>query len=111
MINVRKNIFETNSSSVHSLVIVPESKFKRFVEGELYYNSDDNEFITKEQAIEYVKEYLNEEDYDCIEDAFYEANIYSYDNLGDMDYSTYEYRYTTESGDNIVAFGYYGNAY
>ena len=35
MIQVRKNVFETNSSSTHSLVMAVKSDFDRWVNGEV----------------------------------------------------------------------------
>ena len=37
MIQVRKNVFETNSSSTHSLVMAVKSEFDKWTAGEYYY--------------------------------------------------------------------------
>lgn len=42
MINIRKGFFETNSSSVHSLTIVPTAMYKRWVNS---YNGDEEDFL------------------------------------------------------------------
>ena len=42
MINVRKGFFETNSSSVHSLTIVPTAMYKIWVNS---YNGDEEDFF------------------------------------------------------------------
>lgn len=34
-IQIRQGVFETNSSSVHSLTIVAEDDFEKFVKGEM----------------------------------------------------------------------------
>lgn len=36
MITIRSNVFETNSSSAHCIVIAPDNQFDKFVAGELY---------------------------------------------------------------------------
>ena len=37
MIQIRKNVFETNSSSTHSLVMAVKSEFDKWEAGEYYY--------------------------------------------------------------------------
>ena len=37
MVQVRKGVFETNSSSTHSLVMAVQSEFDKWENGELYY--------------------------------------------------------------------------
>ena len=49
MIQVRKNVFETNSSSTHSLVMAEKSEFDKWEKGEVLYcncwwSSKDNRF-------------------------------------------------------------------
>ena len=63
MIQIRNNIFETNSSSVHSLVICSEDEFNKFYYDELYYYTWTGELVTKKQkeesprAYHYFKQY------------------------------------------------------
>lgn len=102
---IRRGVFETNSSSVHSLTIAPEDEFNKFTSGELIMH--DGELMTKEQAVEnalsspWYKGQTRESIEDCIE-------IETYDDYS-HEYETFERRYTTKSGDKIVAFGYYGH--
>lgn len=37
---IREGVFETNSSSTHSLIMMEESKFKKWKDGELFYHED-----------------------------------------------------------------------
>ena len=53
----RLNVFETNSSSTHSLIMAEDHIYKQWVKGELFYNEYNNdselsgkEFVTKEEA-------------------------------------------------------------
>ena len=39
MIKIRKNVFETNSSSSHSLVVCDNKTWNEFKEGRLFYNT------------------------------------------------------------------------
>lgn len=53
MIKIRKGVFETNSSSTHSMVIVPDN------DKEYYVLGWDDEVFTKEELIDYLKEGIN----------------------------------------------------
>ena len=64
MIQIRKNVFETNSSSTHCMVIGTASDFEKWEDGEVYYYDnwrDGKKSITKEEAIDKLKnsEYKN----------------------------------------------------
>ena len=90
--NIRFNVFETNSSSVHSLCICTEEKFDAWKKGEIYYDYWNDEF---------TKNSINKwnEDNQTYEDFFEESWGYL---------ETYEEHFTTPSGDKMVAFGRYG---
>ena len=59
---VRRGVFETNSSSVHSFTIADKEDYDKFKKGELYIHRYDLNFCTKEQYIEENKKWLSEED-------------------------------------------------
>ena len=40
MRQIRRNVFETNSSSVHSMTICMKSDFDKWVSGEVYLNKN-----------------------------------------------------------------------
>ena len=50
MRQVRYGLFETNSSSTHSLIIANDKEYKQLLDGELFVSWDGN-FITREQVI------------------------------------------------------------
>lgn len=132
---VRRGVFETNSSSVHSLTICDADTFKKWKNGELLYDKMQGEFIEpvlelsdsqKEKAKEsYIKEmssYWKQWDELSVEEknkwydeygvshGLISEDTQSYDDyFGDYYYETYSREYTTKSGDNIVVFGYYGH--
>lgn len=91
-INIRKNVFETNSSSVHSLCICTEEEFDAWKKGELYYDYWDDKFtknpVDRWNEDNQTYEGFFEESWNCLE--------------------TYEEHFTTPSGDKMVAFGRYG---
>jgi hypothetical protein len=89
---IRRNVFETNSSSVHSISIASKDDFDKWVNGELLYDSWSGEFATEES--------IKNRD-DC-------EDFVSFKEFG-SGYETFTKRHTTtKSGDEIVAFGYYG---
>ena len=122
MRQIRRNVFETNSSSTHSIAICIKSEFDKWVNGELFYkdgySSDTipNGLITKEQAIEHIKskkyysgefDDIEEMDDEDIYEIFREYSIYDYEHWG-YDYEGDVTHYTTPNGEEIVAVCYYG---
>lgn len=95
MIQIRCGVFETNSSSTHSLIICTDEEYKKWQNNELildrYYDtlepmpSDDE---LEDDSWRYVK-------YD------------EYDDKIDME--GFDSTYTTPSGDVIHVFGWYGH--
>ena len=131
----RRAVFETNSSSVHSLTICDSDTFKKWKNGELLYDKWHDEFIKsipelsdaqKEDAKasyiqemgEYWKEWddLSEEEKEswhqkyAKEHELISEDAKTYTSYFDNEYyDTYAEDYTTKSGDKIVCFGYYGH--
>ena len=114
MLQIRRSVFETNSSSVHSMTMCSKDEYDKWKDGDLYYCDD---FITREKAVEIVEEERMKWDRDKvglpIDDAvLVDHEIYSYgefwDKYGDW-YETFFDEYTTESGETVVAFGYFGH--
>lgn len=154
MKNIREDVFETNSSSVHSLVIVSKDEFDALKNCELLldyetlipvekaYQETMEELAKFEDSmseaykasykttltLEAFKEQLKK--FDCYdltygqrEDAASETiednrqaivaalpdDYNTYESFGGDMYETFWESYTTKSGDEIVAFGYYGH--
>lgn len=117
-IQIRNGVFETNSSSVHSITMCPESEFEAWKNGEYlyYYRTDKLVKITDipKEELEYVKfvnENMNKEvngqTIQC-----WDLEYLTYEQFNDWDYvnyETYHVSYKTESGETIVAFGYFGH--
>lgn len=104
-IQIRRGLFETNSSSVHSLVMVSGNDFEKWKNGELVYDRMRDKLIpvTDEEYLEWKKENEEEEPewYDYL--TFDEFFDYDY-----LEYETFINSFTTESGEEVKAFGYYG---
>ena len=98
MRQIRRNVFETNSSSTHSITMCMKSEFDKWVDGELAWSrwSDTLVPITPK-----VKASMDEGDGDYL--TYDQFNDYDY-----IDFETFEHTHTTPSGETVVAFGYYG---
>lgn len=124
MINIRANAFETNSSSVHTICITDEDIYKQWVEGKLYYNncsySEDPDFVSYEEAKELDPDFPypqpeNEDDWEDWE--FKDDNGYWHEKtfltfeqfFQNYDWEHFNRTYTTNNGDTVHAFGYYGH--
>ena len=102
MLKVRIGVFETNSSSVHSITIVPEEKFKEWKNGKLIYDKWDEVLVdSSEIKPNDLDDYERKYRYYTYEDFF--------SNWERLELDTYHESYETESGDKIVAFGCYGH--
>ncbi len=87
---IRRGVFETNSSSTHSLCIASKEDFKKWQNGELVYDLCSDELVP-------------------IEEAEYPEETRTYEEFTDDEYLEYfEQSYITKSGDEIVVFGKYG---
>lgn len=91
MIKIRNGVFETNSSTTHTLTIVSNDEYEKWRNGELLYD------FWKEKLVDPEKDEIDE---DCV----------SYDKYFEDDYlEIFNIDYKTESGDEIVVFGKYGH--
>ena len=131
---IRRGVFETNSSSTHSLTMCSEEEFEAWKRGEVLFQAYGKEnFISVTKLSEHDKK-MAQEDYeenkddfqkdwnDLSEDAkqkYYtkyakendiiDEDAKTYDQyMNDGDLETFVQRYTSKNGDKIVAFGEYG---
>jgi hypothetical protein len=88
MKTIRRCVFETNSSSTHSITIVSEEEFELWKNGKLLHDPWNNELVSIPDE--------NDED------------LETYSDWEDNDSETFITKYTTKNGDKIVAFGTYG---
>ena len=123
MIQARCGVFETNSSSTHSLTMMMKSDYERWENENLYlfngysYGWDFNAptkncLYTREEAIKFVKNSRYYDPVDEISDEYLkEYDFISWDDEGNEYLESFYEEFTTPSGETIVAFGEYGNDY
>ena len=111
---IRVGVFETNSSSTHTLSIMPRKDYERWQKGDLYLYDD--KLYTKEEVINELRRYDEKYGYEpqdySDEDIFDDARMCDYETYEEWSedeyLKTYVKDYTTENGDKIVIFGKYG---
>ena len=119
---IRRGVFETNSSSVHSLTMCSDEEYSKWENGEVLFWKNRDKFYTREEIIKELKNLrhswdrelwypnLNWENEDEVNDIFSDEGIQTCEEFFDNeDFETFEQRYTTPNGEIVVAFGYYGH--
>lgn len=121
MIQKRIGVFETNSSSTHTLCIVPKDVYEKVVAGELFISRYGDTTYTRDDAIDaaivwrnrwstqkYTREMVDAMDEDTLLQFLKNEEIVKFDDWGSDWLEWFEESYTTPSGDEIVVFGQYG---
>lgn len=132
---IRRGVFESNSSSTHSLQICTKEEFDKWKNGELLLDSYNDNFVTADsiktltEEKEHVKQLydkrkqkywkswdeLTEEEHEELyqeeineksSDSYRYKTHDGYMYYGDLE--TFTKSYTSPSGDKLVAFGHYG---
>ena len=115
---IRRGVFETNSSSTHSITLCSKEDYDKWDRGEMLLADGDN-FVTKEEAIEELKKntwfnkYNTDFDFtdkEAISEALTDNDYKTSEQYFEDEYlETFESTYTTKNGETVVAFGKYGN--
>ena len=131
MINYRCGIFETNSSSTHSLFFATDKEYKDFTSGKTVLDRDNDTFVPWNEAIETIIDLTKKNGYENLinddgapvtfeefraldkEEQSYWMRDWDYIAYNDMGkyLEYYDASYTTEHGDTVYVFGEYGNDY
>ena len=98
MIQIRQGVFETNSSSTHALAICTQEEWDKIQSGEYLVNAwGINDIISKDDP-----KAINDPD-DC------DSRYVTYEELYDgYNYEFFNRHFSTPSGDEMVAWGFYG---
>ena len=99
MKQIRVGVFETNSSSTHSLTIVSEEDYNKWVSGELLLDT------YKDVIVPFPKGYVKVGDEEFEDE---DGDLKTYDQWCDSEKEDFTQHFTTKSGDKIVAFGQFG---
>ena len=108
-LSVRSGVFETNSSSTHSLTMADEDDFELFEKGVLLYTGD----VWWEEAREYMEK-IGKEINSCTPeealDALLNEDFGTYETVfsEDDELESFIESFVSKSGDRIIAFGKFG---
>ena len=114
MLQVRRNVFETNSSSTHSLTICSKNEYQDWIDGKYYWSKYDENLIPKEEVEKQFQDFLaitrsTSDSGNIFEEWLYDRGLYTFESFLDIGcFEKYRESYTSNSGDEVVAFGYYG---
>lgn len=135
MRQIRRNVFETNSSSTHSISITTKKMFEDWKQGKAKYNKWADTWLLAKELTEddinnCIEEYMRRKpsyykDWNDLDETDKQRELDTYAskhlNTSDDGYTYSEYmnsipggceysctHYTTEHGDEIIAFGYGG---
>lgn len=96
---IRREVFETNSSSVHSLTMCTKSDYDKWKNDELVWSRWGDELVP---VTDKIKRSMDNGERDYL----------TYDQFNDYDYIEYETfleTFTTPKGETVCGFGYYGH--
>jgi hypothetical protein len=125
---IRRGVFETNSSSTHSITMMMKEDYDKWEKENLYlFDGNGNHFpkecrpeigkmYTKEEVIDFLKAHDRKYEYEYFD---YENNEEEFDDVrrdeefklieeGNEYLEGYYKEFTTPSGETVVAFGEYG---
>ena len=117
---IRRGVFETNSSSTHSITMCSGEEYDKWCSGNLLFWVGKKKFGTKEDIIEELKELtrwdnslmypdVNWDDDSVVADIFDSEEIQTSDEFFNDEYlETFEETYHTSNGEEVVAFGKFG---
>lgn len=110
---IRRGVFETNSSSVHSLTMCSDDDFQKWKDGDVLFWRWEKKFSTKDELMKRLTRQYDDIDWNNeeeIETLFSELEISTYDKyFNENDFETFKQEYTTPSGDKVIGFGFYGH--
>ena len=122
MFKIRHGVFETNSSSVHSMIMCNDKEYEKLNNEELFIHPWNESFMTFDEAVcEYYKDcsaydaeqfeqMSREEQVETLEENDVAYSLEGW--LNNHEYcESFEQTYQTCSGEIIHAVGYYGNEY
>lgn len=133
MFKIRRNTFETNSSSTHSITMCSKCDYDRWCKENLYLcdirdwrreklmekfsklKNKNNMFFTKDEVKDILKFIDSDVDFDNMDNETFDeyasdSDFYSCDRYNEIseDFEWFEDTYITEGGEEVIAFGYYG---
>ena len=116
---IRHGVFETNSSSTHSITMMMKSEYDRWHNENVYlyqgsgWSWDSNKPVrgalyTKDEVINFIKNNRYYKGYEIDDEYIRDTDFMTWDDEGNEYLESFYEEFTTPSGETIVAFGQYG---
>lgn len=115
IVQIRQSVFETNSSSTHSVSVCYKKDWEDFKTGKKWLCPENFEFLDKDKAILENKKMLNNfiknggDEEEFISDNWFEIFL-SYDDYYEYmpsEYYSFDDETTLSDGKKVISFGYY----
>ena len=129
MIQIRRNVFETNSSSTHSITMCMKNDYDLWIHDKVWFiDTYEAKFLPWDELIEYITKtrHVDIDDIETIkrdyaegymervEDMLADYAIYTYSSWLDKKCSEFENfmsEFKTPNGETVVSYGYYGESF
>lgn len=123
MLKVRRGVFETNSSSTHTMTMCDDDTYTKWMNNEIYWDND-NDVLVKEDEMfaEIAESYgddavtelkaMREQSEETFLDSLAEYSYYTRKSFREA--HTYEHfhdKFVTAGGETVHTFGWYGEDY
>lgn len=102
MKQIRKNVFETNSSSTHTLAICTEDEYKKWQEGKILFNKWNETFIKNSINITKQDKVEAEERYNTYKGKYYK----DWSELTEEERNEYTYNYIAQQRRQEKSFSF-----
>lgn len=102
MKQIRKNVFETNSSSTHTLAICTEDEYKKWQEGKMLFNKWNETFIKNSINITKQDKVEAEERYNTYKGKYYK----DWSELTETERDEYTYNYIAQQRRQEKSFSF-----
>lgn len=109
-VQIRRGVFETNSSTVHSMTMCRSDEWNDWLNGKTMYMPDKQKFLPTKEAEDYNCQLAEKEGTDFSDpySVYWGCFYLSYENYVEFFCDNYNYDTFKGEKDGIVAFGYYG---
>jgi len=120
MIKIRQNVFETNSSSTHTITMCSDDTYTKWMNNQIYWDNDNDVLIEEEAMFTEIAESYGEDAVNELKAMRVEGEEVFLDGIAEYSYytrqsfrssHTYEHfhdKFVTEGGETVHSFGWYG---
>lgn len=109
MKTIRRSVFETNSSSTHSISMCSKKDYEDWRAGKMYFDMDHNEMVSRAEAMSKLEDlnFPTSKGIDSI--LMNNYRLYTYENYNHDGLERFSHNHTTPGGEQVVAFGKWGH--